>query len=54
MPNQETPYFLDTNILVYAYDHKYPDKMERARDLIAAEGIILLDYRTLQAVWSQK
>ncbi|MCB0026633.1 MAG: polysaccharide deacetylase family protein [Anaerolineales bacterium] len=26
----------------------------QARDLIAAEGIILLDYRTLQAVWSQK
>ncbi|MCP5535188.1 MAG: PIN domain-containing protein [Akkermansiaceae bacterium] len=48
MPNQETPYFLDTNILVYAYDHKYPDKMERARDLIAAEKPWLISWQAVQ------
>jgi|JI6StandDraft_1071083.scaffolds.fasta_scaffold130766_2 predicted nucleic acid-binding protein len=44
MSGAEGPYFLDSNVLIYAFDTEEPKKRARSRELIEslpAEGIVL-------------
>lgn len=41
-------YFLDTNVLVYAFDPDHPDKQARARELIADEIPWAISWQVVQ------
>lgn len=41
-------YFLDTNIIVYAFDPNEPEKQARARDLIAADAPWIISWQVVQ------
>ena len=47
--------FLDTNVLVYLFDQKDPDKQTRAQSILAAEGgegTLILSTQVLQEFYS--
>ena len=47
--------FFDTNILVYLFDTRYPDKQKRAHDLFAQEtsqGIAVISTQVLQEFYT--
>lgn len=44
----DSPYFLDSNIITYAFDQSAPEKNQRARELIAPENPWTISWQVIQ------